>query len=241
MGHPMFEALPASVRTHVDAWTKTLAESLGEDLAAVLLIGGVARGDYRPGESNVNALVVLRAASFARLDAIASATQAARYGARLEATFITEEEIAGSCDTFPLLFDEIKRWNIVVFGEDPFAGIVVEDRHRRLRVEQELREAQINLRRAVTDALGAREAIGGAVARKIRQVRRPLRALLALKKVASPEDLAGIFAAAGATYAVDVARLEAPREHPEEAHAALTSLLAAAIADVQAMDPSEAR
>ncbi len=234
--HPMFLALPATVRDRITEWTRSLQAALGDDLVAILLTGGVARGDYRPGESDVNALIVLRDASFPKLAAISSAMQAVRYGARVEPTMLTEDELLGACDTFPLLYDEIKRWNLLLVGSDPFASAVVLDTHRRLRIEQELREAQIWMRRVVTDALGASEAIGGGVARKVRQVRRPLRALLVLKGIASKEDLASVLATAGTTYRVDVTPLASPRDEPQAAHEALTKLLAAAIADVQAME-----
>jgi predicted nucleotidyltransferase len=231
--HPMFKALPATVRDRITEWTKSLQAALGEDLVAVLLIGGVARGDYRPGESDVNALLVLRDPTFAKLDAISSAMQAVRYGARLEATILTLQEILSSADAFPLLADEVKRWHIVLVGEDPLASTIVHDTHRRLRIEQELCEAQIGLRRVVTDALGAREAIGGAVGRKVRQVRRPLHALLGLKGIQAHEDVASVLDAVGRAYRVDVAPLSDPRGQPEAAHAALTRLLAEAILDVQ--------
>lgn len=234
--HTMFQALPATVRDRIAEWTRSLEAALGDDLLAILLTGGVARGDYRPGESDVNAIVVLRDASFAKLDAISSAMQAARYGARLEATILTEEELPGACDAFPLLYDEIKRSHIVLVGRDPFASTVVHDTYRRLRIEQELREAQIWMRRAVTDALGAPEAIGGAVARKVRQVRRPLRALLGLKGIDCKEDLASVLACAGKVYGVDAGALKKPREDPEAAHGALTRILAASIEDLQSIE-----
>jgi predicted nucleotidyltransferase len=236
----MFRALPSTVRDRITEWTNSLSAALGDDLVAILLTGGVARGDFRPGESDVNALVVLRDASFAKLDEISSAMQAARYGARLAATILTVDEIPGASDAFPLLYDEIKRWHLVLVGSDPFASTVVHDTHRRLRVEQELREAQIGLRRVVTDALGAREAIGGAVGRKVRQVRRPLHALLGLKGIASKEDVASVLDEAGRAYHVDVAPLADPRSQPDAAHDALTRLLDAAISDVQRIETGPA-
>lgn len=233
---PMFQALPQTVQARITEWANSLVTALGNDLVSIMLTGGVARGDYSIGESDVNALIVLRDASFEKLDAISSAMQAARYGARVEPTILTEEELPGVCDAFPLLYDEIVRWNIILVGEDPFASAVVHDTYRRLRIEQELREAQIWLRRVVTDALGAREAIGGAVMRKIRQVRRPLCALLNLKGIGCKEDIANVLACAGKTYRVDVAPLASPRDQPEAAHAALTKILAAAIRDVTAIE-----
>jgi predicted nucleotidyltransferase len=233
MGHPMFDALPATVRASILEWTERLRETLGPDLVSILLTGGVARGDYRPGESDVNAIVVVRDITFAKLEAIAPAMQAVRYVARVEPTIMTEEEIANSCDAFPLLYDEVKRWHIVLVGRDPLAKTTVHDTHRRVRIEQELREAQIWLRRGVTDALGVREAIGGAIARKVRQVRRPLAALLAMRGLTFNADMRSVLACAGATYGVDVSALETPRETVEAAHEALTKLLCAAVRDVQ--------
>jgi hypothetical protein len=233
----MFLALPTSVRERITEWSKSVQAVFGDDLVAILLTGGVARGDFRIGESDVNALVVVKDASYEKLNAISSATQAARYGARVEPTILTADELPGVCDAFPLLYDEVRHSHLLIAGADPFGGApVVSDTHRRLRIEQELREAQIWLRRVVTDALGAREAIGGSVARKIRQVRRPLRALLGLKGIACKENITSVLACAGATYGVDVEALSTPRERPAEAHEALTKLLAAAVIDVIALE-----
>ena len=42
-----------------------------------------------------------------------------------------------------------QKCHAVVFGRDPFEKLVIAPQHRRLRIEQELREARITLRRAV--------------------------------------------------------------------------------------------
>lgn len=233
---PPTDALPSDVRARIVEWTKTLEGILGDDLVGILVHGSVARGEYRPGESDVDAIVVLKDASFAKLDAMSNAMQVARYSARIEAMILTEEEIAGASDVFPLLYDDIKRCHFLLTGRDPFAAVEVHDTHRRLRIEQELREARIRMRRAVTDAAGAREALGGAVVRKLKQVRGPFHALLGLKGIACPPDLAGVIAKACETYGVDPTPLRAARESPESAHTAFGELLDKAIHDVNAME-----
>lgn len=230
-------ALPASIRARLDEWTKSLKQLLGDDLVGVLIHGSVARGEYRPGESDVDAIVVLREAKFGKLDAISNAMQLARYSARIEAMMITEQEIAGASDAFPLLYDDIKRCHVLLTGRDPFSTVEVHDTHRRLRIEQELRELQIRMRRIVTDAAGAKEAIGGALTRKVKQLRGPLHALLALKGISTPEDLASVLARACEEYGVDRAPLRAPREVPAAAYEALATLLDKAVHDVNAMEP----
>ena len=229
-------ALPAGVRERLDEFTKSLQTALGDDLVGILVHGSVVRGEYRPGESDVDVIVVLVKADFAHLEAIGNAMQLARYSARIEAMILIESEIAGASDAFPLLYDEIKQRHILLAGSDSFAAVEVHDTHRRLRIEQELREAQIRLRRAVTDAFGAREAIAGAVVRKIKQVRAPLHALLALKDIECAPDLPSVVAKVGETYGVDVAPLRAAREAPDAAHGTLVTLLTKAIDDVNAME-----
>src|SRR4051812_34977963 len=152
-------ALPVVVKERLDEFSATLQKALGKDLVGILVHGSVVRGEYRPGESDVDVIVILDKADFAQLEAIGNAMQLARYSARIEAMILTESEIAGASDAFPLLYDEIKQRHILLTGRDPFKDVEVHDTHRRLRIEQELREAQIRLRRAVTDAASAREAI----------------------------------------------------------------------------------
>ncbi len=229
-------ALPVGVRERLEEFTRNLEAVLGDALVGILVHGSVVRGEYRPGESDVDVIVILDKADFAQLDAIGNAMQLARYSARIEAMILIESEIAGASDAFPLLYDEIKQRHILVAGRDPFKGVEVHDTHRRLRIEQELREAQIRMRRAVTDAFGAREAIAGAVVRKVKQVRAPLHALLALKGIACAPDLPSVLAKIGETYGVDVAPLRGAREAPDAAHAALVTLLAKTIDDVDEMD-----
>jgi predicted nucleotidyltransferase len=232
------ETLPAVVRERLKEWTAALREALGDDLVGIVVHGSVARGEYRPNESDVDAVVVIHEPTLAKLAKTSNAMQVARYAARIEAMILTEEEISGASDAFPLLYDEIKSCHILVTGRDPFEKVVIHDTHRRLRIEQELREAQIRLRRAVTDAAGAGEAVGGAVARKVKQVRGALHALLALKGETCEADLASVVEKAGKVWAVDVTAIATSakaREAPEPAHAALVELLAKAIADVNRM------
>ncbi|MDB4946430.1 MAG: hypothetical protein JWP97_5964 [Labilithrix sp.] len=225
-------SLPTPVKASLEALTESMRGALGEDLVAVLVHGSVARGEYLAGETDVDVIVVLAKAGLAQLDAIGEALLRARYAARIQPMFLVESEIAGAADAFPLLYDSIARHHVLVTGRDPFEGVVVQDEHRGRRIEQELREAQIHLRRAVADACGAREALGGAVARKVQQLRAPLHALLVVKGVPCDERLPAVLAKLAEVYGLDLTALGSPRERPEPAHAALTALLERTIDDV---------
>jgi predicted nucleotidyltransferase len=230
------ERLPAAVRGHLDELRKSLAKILGDDLVGLLVYGSAARGEYREGRSDVDLMLVVKEAPRAKLEAITNALQLARYAARIEAMILTAAEIPRAADVFPLLYDDIRREHVLLAGTDPFSELVISDRHRRLRIEQELREAQIRLRRAVIDAQGSPEMLGGAVFRKLRQIRGALHALFALHGVDVADDLKAVFDHAAKTYGLDLSALFAVHEKPIRAHEAIEKLLAAAVDDADRMD-----
>ncbi|WP_437638165.1 nucleotidyltransferase domain-containing protein [Sorangium sp. So ce854] len=242
--------LPAPVQARLVELKESLERTLGDGLACLLVYGSAARGGYRDGQSDVDLMVVLREATRDRLDAIANALRLARYAARIEAMILTAAEIPRAADVFPLLYDDIRRCHVLLSGHDPFSALVIDGKNRRLRVEQELREAQIRLRRAVVDGVGSDEALRGAVLRKVKQIRGPLHALLGLRGIhgdhggagdAGDDDLGTVLAGAGEHLGVDVAPLQRAHEAPvAAAYEALAALLARAIEDVDRLEHEEA-
>ncbi|WP_437328632.1 nucleotidyltransferase domain-containing protein [Sorangium sp. So ce381] len=232
--------LPAPVQARLVELKEGLERTLGDELSCLLVYGSAARGGYRDGQSDVDLMVVLEQASRQSLDAIANALQIARYAARIEAMILTAAEIPRAADVFPLLYDDIRRCHVLLSGRDPFSALVIDGKNRRLRVEQELREAQIRLRRAVVDGMGADDALKGAVSRKVKQIRGPLHALLGLHGIEGGDDLGTVLAGSGKLLGVDVAPLQRVHEAPGAAYAALAELLARAVDDVDRLEHPEA-
>lgn len=224
-----------AIQKKLNELVAALKNAHGDDLVSVLVHGSAARGDWREG-SDVDLVVVLRDGSRASLDRSANALQGARWSSRIEAMILVDHEIPRAADVFPVFYEEIKRRHVVLYGRDPFSNLKIEPHHLRLRIEQELREAQIRLRRIVVDALGNPDALRGGVARKIKQVRSPLRALLERKGIAVEDDLASILRACGEAFGVNVGPLAKIADEPAAAHDALVALLDKAIAEVDAME-----
>lgn len=224
-----------AVNKKLDELVAALKKAHGDELVSVLAHGSAVRGGWREG-SDVDLIVVLREASRAALERSANALQGARWSSRIEAMILVEPEITRAADVFPVFYDEIKRSHVVLHGSDPFADLKIERHHLRLRIEQELREAQIRMRRAVVDAQGNVDQLRGAVARKIKQVRSPLRALLELDGESTEQELAAVLKAAGKKLGVDAAALLQVDESPSLAHDALVTLLDKAIAKVDLME-----
>src|SRR5260370_25984489 len=76
--------LPAEVSAALGRLREDLGRAAGGNLKGLLLYGGVARGRYRPGRSDINLVVLLADMSAAALQAIAPALRAAWRAARVE-------------------------------------------------------------------------------------------------------------------------------------------------------------
>ncbi len=230
------ETLPAAAREPLAALTRGLEAAVGANLAGLLVYGSAARGGWVEGQSDIDAIVVLRDTSLGQLRAVAAPLLQARHSARVEAMILKLDNIARAADVFPLLYDDVRERHVLLSGANPFAGLRIADAHRRLRIEQELREARIRMRRAVVDAMGAEGTIEGAVARKLKQIRSPLHALLRLKGIPCDDRLEAVLVVAAKTWGVDTAPLTHLSRSVEAAHAALRALLDVAIQDVDALD-----
>lgn len=230
-------ALPASVQERLVELQQSLERELGDDLAALILYGAAVRGGRVDGSEDLHLMIVLRTATIPKLDRIASTLTMARYAMRLEPMLLTSAEVPQAADVFPLLYDDIRSAHVLLSGTDPFSALHIDPRHRRLRIEQELRDAQIRLRRLIIDSLGQPEPLGAGLLRKVRLLRSPLLALLQLRKVAgvtadSTEGIADVLRAAGKHYGVDVTTLLALPAAPAGALPIMTQLLDAAVQDV---------
>jgi predicted nucleotidyltransferase len=234
------DALPSATRAPLQALKEGLEKAMGKNLAALFVYGSAARGGYVPDESDIDVIVVLDDTSLPHLHQIAPLLTEARYRGRVEAMILKRDNLAPAADVFPLLYDDLKQRHVLLAGTDVFAGLEIADHHRRLRIEQELREARIRMRRAVVDALGSESNIAGAVARKVKQIRSPLHALLCLKGKQCDDRLEPVLEAAGQEYGLDISALTRVAAQPEAAHTALRGLLDAAIEDVDRL-PDGAR
>ncbi|MCX5744738.1 MAG: nucleotidyltransferase domain-containing protein [Proteobacteria bacterium] len=193
------------------------------------------RGGWRDGSSDVDLVLVLADDPASTLEAIGPALELARFSARIETMILVAGEIERSADCFPLLYSDIARASVTLAGTSPFETLVVPDHHKRVRIEQELRETRIRMRRVATD-MARHQNFGGAVERKLKQARAPLGSLLELRGEVVADSLDAILTACGTAYAIDVAPLRRVTEDAKLAFQTLARLLDAALADVDARE-----
>jgi predicted nucleotidyltransferase len=229
--------LPPDLKQKLDGLRDALVDGLGDELVALVVYGSAVRGGWVAGRSDVDVIAVLRRDDRACLDRIANAIAIARTSARIETMLLTAAELPRAADVFPLLYDDVRSKHVLLHGDDPFAELAIADTHRRLRIEQELREARIRLRLLPSEAPRLPRGLRGAVARKLKQMRGPLHALLALDGRPPADDrMETVLEAACAAFGVDAATLLRLDEEPEAAYDALARLLDAAIDHVDELE-----
>ena len=230
------ERLPSNTKTKLEELRDALVGALGEELQALVVYGSAVRGGFVEGRSDVDLLVVLRHDDRALLEKIGGALLLARTSARIESMLLRGDELQRAADVFPLLYDDVRSRHVLLHGEDPFAGLEISDVHRRLRIEQELRDARIRLRLVLSEAPLLPRLLNGAVARKVKQLRSPLHALLRLRGRTVEDSVEAVIQEASSIYEIDGKAVLRFDEAPEAAYDALTRLLDAAIADVDALE-----
>jgi hypothetical protein len=219
MADPLTAAPPA-ITAALQRLQQELTRAAGANFAGLVLYGGLARGRYRAGQSDVNVVVLLREVSASALAAVAPALRTARRAAAVEPMILTPGEVPAAAMAFPTKFLDIKEHHIVLAGEDPFAALEVPRDALRWRVAQQLRNLTLRLRRRYLTSVDDRQAQAAALVGVARPLALETAALLRLagQPVPAEDRTATIFEAAAGAFDLDreaLARLAALRQQPE--------------------------
>ena len=137
--------LPQKILKSLDNFTSEMSSVYGNGLISIVLYGSAASGEFKPGFSNVNLLVVLndtRLENLAKSKAVFKKT-----GFReLNCLFFTPEYINSSTDVFPIEFLDMKENYAVIYGHDLLSGLDIDLKNLRFQCEQELKSKLIKIK-----------------------------------------------------------------------------------------------
>jgi predicted nucleotidyltransferase len=136
------------VTQRMTAVANALKERLGARFVTAALYGSAARGEYVPGRSDLNVLLVLERADLETLEQCAPLLQTSRAELRLSVLVLTREELRNAADVFPIKLLDIRRRYQVLSGEDVLKDLTVAFRDVRLSCEYEIRNVALKLRRS---------------------------------------------------------------------------------------------
>lgn len=153
----------------------------GKNLAAVILYGSAAAGDFIPKHSDYNILIALHKITPKDLrETHACIREWHRMGHPVPVYF-TVSELQNAADVFPIEFHQMSVAHKVLYGTDVLVGLKISDAFLRHQTEYELRSKLIQLRRQYIPASASVEGLVTLMSESLASFSALFRAVLLLK------------------------------------------------------------
>ncbi len=153
------EGLPEQTQKLLQAYAKEVKSTFGDPLEGLLIYGSAVRGEFLPGRSNLNLLLLVTGYDAAMLQRYQPVHKRWSKEGVIIPLFLTDQEIRTSSALFPLEFLEIQEHHRVLGGRDPFVGFHVDPGRVRDAVMQGLAGHVLRLRQRFVEAGGANDAV----------------------------------------------------------------------------------
>ena len=176
--------------------------ALGGGYSAVLY-GSAARGDFVPGRSNLNLMLILEDLSHDRLAALGRPFAAWGKSGQEPPLVMHRAEWARATDVFPIEITDMRSGYEVLRGPDPVAGLTVASADLRHALEREFRGKLLRLRQGYVAANGDAAALGELAERSSTTVMVLLRSLLVLLGRSVPDGPVEVAAAAASAMGLE--------------------------------------
>ncbi len=180
-GETVEPMIPAIVQEGQARLCAQLVEALGDQLVAVILYGGLSKGEYIPDTSDVNLMIVLGEVTVVALDKVAPIIRAGVRDFRLAPLLLCESDLRRSAEVFPIKFLDMQRHHYVVWGKDVLADLTIARDHVRLRCAQEITNLVLRLRQFYLQRVHRPELIESTLTRAISSFLTSLNTLAELK------------------------------------------------------------
>jgi hypothetical protein len=197
--------IPKSPEEIFPAIADDFKKIFGDDLLSIELYGSGAMGDYIPGKSDINFLMILTHEGIDCLDRAVDTVN--RWQKRKVAVplFMTEEEVLSSLDSYPIEFLMMKTHHVTVYGSDILEGISIETCALRLQCERELKGKIYHLRSGLMETEGRARRIRELIRISLNAFISVFRALLYLKALDIPHGKRQVIQSTAQAYSIDPA------------------------------------
>jgi hypothetical protein len=134
-----------SVARVVEPFLSEVDNAIGQGYSAVLY-GSAARGDFVPGRSNINLMLITDQVTPATLRALSRAFTVWRKGSTEPPLLLSRAEWTRATDAFPIEITDMRTSYRVLRGSDPLQGVRVDPTDLRKALEREFRGKLLRLR-----------------------------------------------------------------------------------------------
>ncbi|HSA88192.1 MAG TPA: hypothetical protein VLE46_18595 [Nitrospira sp.] len=154
------DGLPEETQKLLKSYVKDVTRGYGQELEGILLYGSAVRGgEFLPGRSNLNLLLVMSSYDLSVLKKYDPIHQ--RWGKEqvVVPLFLTAADLQSASLAFPLEYLDIHDWHRLLWGQDPFVGLKIDDRYLAAEVLQTLRGNLLRLRQRLVEGRSTEEAM----------------------------------------------------------------------------------
>jgi predicted nucleotidyltransferase len=172
--------LPSNVNSVLTEFVASAKRAFGSDLRSIILYGSAAEGRLRP-TSDVNVILLLSDFDPHKADQLRSALSFSQAAIQLRVMFLLETELQAALHSFAVKFADVLRRRVVIYGDDPFAGISVSRDDTIIRLKQTLLNQTLRLRQAYVSRGLREEQLAATIADAAGPLRSSAAALLELE------------------------------------------------------------
>jgi len=188
----------------------------GEDLVSVILYGSAASGEYRPGKSDVNFLVVVSEKAIEQIDRAFDAVKKWQKKNVAIPLFLTEGYVETSIDVFPLEYLAFQNKHVLVFGKDILKDLTFDSQLVRLQCEREIKRRLLLLREAFLETAGSARALKEVIRHSVEGFVSLFEGLLYLKGKPIPEEKRDVIRVTCEEFSLDAGVFEKVLDIKEE-------------------------
>ncbi len=158
----------------------------GNDLVSVILYGSAASGEYIPGKSDINLMVVVSESSIDDLDQALGVVTKWKKRKVSTPLLLTEDYVRTSLDVFPIEYLNLQKNYELLYGKDILGGLTFASGFLRLQCEREIKAKLLLLREAFLETGGKGRNLQRLVAESLQAFVAIFNGLLYLKKIELP-------------------------------------------------------
>lgn len=196
------------MKNQFNALIDDLRAAHGKNLAAVILYGSAANGDFVREESDYNLLIALREITPKDLRAAQAPMREWNRMGHPVPVYFTVAELKDAADVFPIEFHQMEKARQVLYGADFLENVKISDQFLRHQTEYELRSKLIRLRRRYIGASASADILLNLMANSLPSFTALFRAALLLHNFQPPVGKHEIFAATARHLKIDVEPFE---------------------------------
>jgi predicted nucleotidyltransferase len=151
--------LPEGTQKLLKSYVKDAVKVYGNDLESIILYGSAVRGEFLPGLSNLNVLLILSSYDFSGLKKYDNLHKRWSKEQVVVPLFLTRADLESASTAFPLEYQDILDSHRLLWGQDPFVGLKIDARYLAAEVVQGLRGNLFRLRQRLVEGRSTEEAI----------------------------------------------------------------------------------